>query len=202
MQDISSIFFSGIIETSEVLIAGVRNVSRRVGFFVSNGLTAKATKLAMPVSPSSILPRSPHLNPLPQAGEETKEKGNLQSQRERKQSNRFANFLLPALLGWMNKTLFMSPTASLVNRHEVAIMYFGCTSEFLMMTSERMVIPSGRYTLGQLLCSLYKRGDRWVDELDDSHLLCTVNGREARLFDTIAPGAEICISSRKSVFEA
>ena len=71
-----------------------------------------------------------------------------------------------------------------------------------MMTSERMVIPSGRYTLGQLLCSLYKRGDRWVDELDDSHLMCTVNGRDARLFDTIAPGAEICISSRKSIFEA
>ena len=70
-----------------------------------------------------------------------------------------------------------------------------------MMTSERMVIPSGRYTLGQLLCCLYKRGDRWVDELDDSHLLCTVNGREARLFDTIAPGAEICISSKKSIFE-
>jgi hypothetical protein len=71
-----------------------------------------------------------------------------------------------------------------------------------MMTSERMVIPSGRYTLGQLLCSLYKRGDRWVDELDDSDLMCTVNGRDARLFDTIAPGAEICISSRKSIFEA
>ena len=64
-----------------------------------------------------------------------------------------------------------------------------------------MVIPTGCYTLGQLLCSLYKRGDRWVDELDDSHLLCTVNGREARLFDPIAPGAEICISSRRSVFE-
>lgn len=52
-------------------------------------------------------------------------------------------------------------------------------------------------TLGQLLCSLYKRGDRWVDELDDGHLMCRVNGREARLFDTIAPGAEICISSKK-----
>jgi hypothetical protein len=106
------------------------------------------------------------------------------------------------LLGRLNQTLFLSPTASLVSRHEVAIMYFGRTSEFLMMTSERMVIPAGRYTLGQLLCSLYKRGDRWVEELDDSHLTCTVNGREARLFDTIAPGAEICISSSKSIFEA
>ena len=92
--------------------------------------------------------------------------------------------------------------ASLVSRHEVAIMYFGRTSEFLMVTSERMVIPAGRYTLAQLLCSLYKRGDRWAYELDDSHLVCTVNGREASLFDTIAPGAEICISSRKSIFEA
>jgi len=109
---------------------------------------------------------------------------------------------LSVLLGRMNKSLFLSPAASLVSRHEVAIMYFGRTSESLMMTSERMVIPSGRYTLGQLLCSLYKRGDRWVDELDDSHLMCTVNGRDARLFDTIAPGAEICISSRKSIFEA
>lgn len=109
---------------------------------------------------------------------------------------------LSNLLGRMSKTLFMSPSASFVSRHEVAIMYFGRTSEFLMMTSERMVIPTGRYTLGQLLCSLYKRGDRWVDELDDSHLMCTVNGREARLFDTIAPGAEICISSKKSIFEA
>jgi hypothetical protein len=109
---------------------------------------------------------------------------------------------LTGLLGRMNKSLFLSPTASLVSRHEVAIMYFGRTSEFLMMTSERMVLPTGRYTLGQLLRSLYKRGDRWVDELDDSHLMCTVNGRDARLFDTIKPGAEICISSRKSIFEA
>ena len=70
------------------------------------------------------------------------------------------------------------------------------------MTSERMNIPTGRYTLGQLLCNLYKRGDRWVDELDNSDLMCTVNGREARLFDPIAPGAEICLSSRKSIFEA
>lgn len=145
MQDISSIFFTCIIETSDVLIAGVRSIPGRVSFFVGNGL------------------------------------GNL--------------------LGRMNKTLFQSPTASLVSRHEVAILYLGRTSEFLRLTSERMVIPTGCYTLGQLLCSLYKRGDRWVDELDDSHLLCTVNGQEARLFDPIAPGAEICISSRKSIFE-
>jgi len=180
MQHISSIFFSGVIETSDVLIAGVRSIPRRMSYFVGNGLTGMAKKLAMPVSPFSILPRL----------------------RERKQSHRFAKFLLPDLLGRLNKTRFMSPTDSLVSRHEVAIMYFGRTSEFLMMTSERMVIPTERYTLGQLLCSLYKRGDRWVDELDDSNLLCTVNGREAGLFDPIAPGTEICISSKKSMFEA
>lgn len=146
MQDISSIFFSGIIETSDVLITGVRGYAQRCSFLASN-------------RPSR-------------------------------------------LLGRMNKTLFRSPTSALVSRREVAIMYFGRTSESLMMTSERMVIPSGRYTLGQLLCNLYTRGDRWVDELDDSHLLCTVNGSEAGLFDPIAPGAEICISSRESIVEA
>lgn len=99
------------------------------------------------------------------------------------------------LPGRNNQTFFRSPVASLKSRHEVAIMYSGHASEFLRMTSERMVIPTGRYTLGQLLCSLYKRGDRWVDELDDSHLKCMVNGREAKLFDTIEPGAEIRIFS-------
>ena len=146
MQDIGSIFFSGIVETSDVLIAGVRSIPRRVSFYVSNGV------------------------------------GNL--------------------LGWSNKSFALSPAASLVSRHEIAIMYSGHTRESLMMTSEHMVIPTGRYTLGQLLCSLYKRGDRWVDELDDSHLVCTVNGREAMLYDPIAPGAEIRISSRKSICEA
>jgi molybdopterin converting factor small subunit len=180
MQEISSSRFADVIETDGALIAAVRGIVRRMSFFVSSGLTAKATKLDMSVSPSSILPRL----------------------RERRQSNRFANFLLPDLLGRMNKTFFLSPAASLVSRHEVAIMYFGRTSESLMMTSESMVIPSGRYTLGQLLCSLYKRGDRWVEELDDSDLMCTVNGRDARLFDTIKPGAEICISSRRSIIEA
>jgi hypothetical protein len=156
MQDISSIFFSGIIETSDVLISGVRGYAQRMSFFV----------------------RTPF---------------------DKFTANGPLNFT--GLLGRVIKTFFHSHNASLASKHEVAIMYFGRTSEFLMMTSERMVIPTGSYTLGQLLCSLYKRGDRWVDELDDSHLMCTVNGREARLFDTIAPGAEICISSRKSICE-
>jgi len=103
--------------------------------------------------------------------------------------------------GRKNQTFFRSPAASLKSRHEVAIMYSGRASELLRVTSERMVIPTGRYTLGQLLCSLYKRGDRWVDELDDSHLKCTVNGREAKLFDTIEPGAEVCLSTNKSIIE-
>lgn len=105
-------------------------------------------------------------------------------------------------LGRVHKTLFQSPADSLVNRHEIAIMYFGRTSEFLMMTSERIVIPTGCYTLGQLLCHLHKRGGRWAEELDDSHLVCTVNGHEARLFDTIRVGDEVCFSSTKSIFEA
>lgn len=106
------------------------------------------------------------------------------------------------LAGRISQRHFRSPADSLASRNEIAIMYFGRTSEFLRMTSERMVIPTGRFTLGQLLCNLYKRGDQWVDELDDSNLQCTVNGREAQLFDTIEPGAEICISSKKSIFEA
>lgn len=93
------------------------------------------------------------------------------------------------------QSLFRISTAALISRHEVAIMYAGRASEALQMTSERMAIPSGRYTLGQLLCSLYKRGDHWVDELDDSHLVCTVDGRKATLFDPIEAGAEIRICS-------
>jgi hypothetical protein len=139
MQEIGSIFFSGIIESSDALITGKRGVARRLGFNIPSVL-----------------------NNLP---------------------------------GRVNKTLFQSPAESLESRDEIAIMYSGRASEFLRMTSERMVIPSGRYTLGQLLCNLYKRGDRWVDELDDNHLKCTVNGREAKLFDTIEAGAEIRISS-------
>ena len=108
---------------------------------------------------------------------------------------------LGALLGKIGKVRFQSRSAYLANRNEVEIMYVGRTSEFLMMTSERMAIPNGRYTLGQLLCNLYKRGGRWVDELDGSHLVCTVNGREAMLFDAIEAGAEVCLGSTKSIFQ-
>ena len=139
MQEIGPIFFSGLIESSDVLITGMRGFARRLSFYVGSVL-----------------------NDLP---------------------------------GRANNTHFQSPAAGLESRHEVAIMYSGRASEFLKMTSERMVIPDGRFTLGQLLCSLYKRGDQWVDELDDDGLVCTVNGREAKLFDTIEAGAEVRICS-------
>jgi hypothetical protein len=144
MQHINSILFSGVIETSDVLITGVRGTARRLSFLVGNGL------------------------------------GDA--------------------LGRMHKRLFLSRSGSPASAHEVEIIYFGRTGESLKMTSERMAIPAGPYTVGKLLCSLYKRGDRWVDELDDSQLMCTVNGRKAGLFDTIAPGAEICLSSTRTSF--
>lgn len=102
----------------------------------------------------------------------------------------------------MKKPLLDRFFASLESKHEVAIMYFGRASASLMMTSERMVIPDGIYTLAHLLGNLRKRGEQWADELDDSHVMCTINGMDARLFDTIKVGAEICISSKKSIFEA
>ncbi|MGA7596085.1 MAG: hypothetical protein WCA64_12905 [Gallionella sp.] len=109
--------------------------------------------------------------------------------------NDFIHRRLSSLPGRANRTRYPAHADTHSSRHEVEIMYSGHTNESLMVTSERIAIPDGRYTLGQLLCSLYKRGDRWVDELDDDNLLCTVNGREAKLFDTIEPGAEIRISS-------
>lgn len=91
--------------------------------------------------------------------------------------------------------------AFLTRKHEVSIMYFGRTSEFLMMTSERMVIPNEIYTLEQVLNRLQIRGGRWACELDNSHVICTVNGQDAALSDTIEAGDEIGIFSSKSVFE-
>jgi hypothetical protein len=62
MQEISSSRFADVIETDGALIAAVRGIVRRMSFFVSSGLTAKATKLDMSVSPL--------VNPPPLAGEE------------------------------------------------------------------------------------------------------------------------------------
>jgi len=80
-------------------------------------------------------------------------------------------------------------------------MYFGRASDFLMMTSERLVIPNEPLTLRQLLDRLRVRGGRWAEELDDRHVVCTVNQTSARLRDNINVGDEIGIFSRKSVFE-
>ncbi len=109
--------------------------------------------------------------------------------------NHFIHRRLGSLPGRAHTPFYPTHADTAASRHEVEIMYSGHTRESLMVTSERMAIPDGRYTLGQLLCNLYKRGDQWVDELDDDNLVCTVNGREAKLFDTIEAGAEICISS-------
>jgi len=188
MHDISSILFSGVIESRDVLITGVRGTARRWSFFAGNGLTGMGKKIAMPVSPSSA-PR--YALPSRLRGEQSEGGG-------AKQSNRFANFLFFDVIGRMQKRFHLHRTDSPAGTREVEITYFGRTGVSLKMTSERMVIPAGSYTVGKLLCSLYKRGDRWVDELDDSQLMCTVNGREAGLFDTIAPGAEICFSSTRA----
>ena len=54
---------------------------------------------------------------------------------------------LSNLLGRMHKASTLTPAASFVSRREVAIKYFGRSSELMQMT---MVIPDGRYTLGQI----------------------------------------------------
>ncbi|MBI5429762.1 MAG: MoaD/ThiS family protein [Nitrosomonadales bacterium] len=91
--------------------------------------------------------------------------------------------------------------ASLERRHEIAIMYFGRVSDYLAMTSERMAVPDGKFTLEQMLNKLRMRGKRWAYELDDSCVVCTVNGKAAWLSDIIAAGDEIEILSNRSVFE-
>ncbi len=108
---------------------------------------------------------------------------------------------LNSILGQMNWPLFSHSSASLKSKHEVAIIYFGRTSEFLLATSERMVIPGEAYTLEHVLNRLRKRGDKWAYELDDSHVVCTVSGKTAMLLDPIEAGAEVCVFSRKSIFE-
>lgn len=110
-----------------------------------------------------------------------------------------ASHVLGRLPGRANKSRPQFHADDLASRHEVVIRFSGRTGVYLRTQSERMAIPDGCYTLGQLLCSMYNRGGRWVEGLDDSDLTCSVNGRDAKLFDTIEPGAEICISSKKSI---
>lgn len=80
-------------------------------------------------------------------------------------------------------------------------MYFGRPSEYLLMNSERIDIPGETPTLGQLLNRLRSRGGRWAYELDDSHVICTVDQKVLSPFDTLEGGNEVAICSRKSSFE-
>jgi hypothetical protein len=53
------------------------------------------------------------------------------------------------LLDRMNDARFLSRSAPLRSRREVAITHSGSIGEFLMMAAEHMVIPAGQFTLGQ-----------------------------------------------------
>jgi molybdopterin converting factor small subunit len=90
---------------------------------------------------------------------------------------------------------------SLESKHEIEIMYFGRVSDFLMMTSERIEISSKEYTLEKMLNRLRQRGDRWAYELDNSHVICSINGKNALLSGELKVGDEVGIFSRKSMFE-
>jgi len=136
-------------------------------------------KLAMPVSLSSILSR----------------------RRARRQLNRYADFTLMWKLSPMKKSFFSRFFATLESKHQVEIIYCGRTSEFLLMTSERMVIPEEGCTLEQLLNRLRLRHESWAYELDDRYVICEINRKHAMPTDDIEVGAEIAIFSRKSIFE-
>jgi molybdopterin converting factor small subunit len=91
--------------------------------------------------------------------------------------------------------------SALERKAEVEIMYFGRVSDALMMTSERIEISSKEYTLEKMLSRLRQRGDRWAYELDNSHVICSINSKKALLSDSIRIGDEVGIFSRKSMFE-
>jgi molybdopterin converting factor small subunit len=84
----------------------------------------------------------------------------------------------------------------------VDILYIGRPSEFLLTTSERLEVPDAAPTLQQVLGSLRARGARWAYELDERHVMCTVNRVPAVASAPLAAGDEIGIYSRKSIFEA
>ncbi len=93
-------------------------------------------------------------------------------------------------------------TIQVKSSHAIEIMYFGRSSEMLTMTSERMLIPSAGYAITHVLEQLRQRGGRWVYELDDSHVICTINGRTVGLHDTLKTGDELGLFSSKSWLEA
>ncbi len=101
----------------------------------------------------------------------------------------------------MNKFFRSLFRFSLESRGEIEVMYFGRASDFLMITSERMEISVGESTLEKMLNRLRKRGDRWAYELDESRVICSVNGKAALLSGNLKVGDEIGIYSRKSMFE-
>lgn len=138
MQDIYPIYFSGIVEGREAIIAGVQDALLRVRFSWHTQGQMIAGKLKRSV------------NALPW------------------RSNR---------------------------RGAIAVRYGGRTGALLKRESERLSLPTEAYTVGQLMCELYGRGDCWKNALDDSQLNCMVNGRQASLFDRIKPGEEICFSA-------
>jgi molybdopterin converting factor small subunit len=91
--------------------------------------------------------------------------------------------------------------SALEDKAEVEVMYFGRVSDALMMTSERIGISIEEYTLEKMLNRLRQRGDRWAYELDNSHVICSINSKKALLSDNIRIGDEVGIYSRKSMFE-
>ncbi|MBI1173709.1 MAG: hypothetical protein GC139_00410 [Sideroxydans sp.] len=107
---------------------------------------------------------------------------------------------LQAFFDCLKACIFRGHTWS-AHRREVSIMYYGRSSEFLMVTSERMVLPDAPCTLKSILDRLRLRGARWAYELDDSHMFCEIDGKAGMLSSCVEPGAEIGIFSRKSIFE-
>lgn len=84
---------------------------------------------------------------------------------------------------------------------KIELMYFGRTSEFLMMTSERLVLDEHVNTLAKVLSELRQRGAAWAYELAEGQVLCTVNGQSQNLSATIMDGNEIGVFSMRSMFQ-
>lgn len=84
---------------------------------------------------------------------------------------------------------------------KIELLYFGRTSEFLMMTSERLVLAEHINTLAKVLGELRQRGGRWAYELADGHVLCTVDGASQNLSATVVDGNEIGVFSMRSMCE-
>jgi len=84
---------------------------------------------------------------------------------------------------------------------QVELLYFGRTSEFLMMTSERLLVSEQVNTLAKVLGELRQRGAAWAYELAEGHVLCTVDGESKNLSAEIRDGNEIGVFSMRSMCE-